>query len=173
MTGNYAIADNVDIPTALTEAERNELKMLAHGANVLEVGSLLGHSTVTLAQVAQHVVSIDPHEGYPASEPRPTFQRFMENLERYGVRDKVTVIVDTHDKVVPWLQPRSFELVFIDATGEYDLTLDIIRSVKPLVNSGWIAVHDCGHPDWPGALQAVESYGRPFDLIDRLAIIQA
>ncbi len=41
------------IPTSLTEAEAAELSRLAAGQRVLEFGSLLGASTILLAQAAQ------------------------------------------------------------------------------------------------------------------------
>ena len=160
------------IPTAVTEAERRELRFLAENANVLEVGSLLGYSTIAMAQVARHVVSVDPHEGYPSDRPRPTLRPFLANLVEYGVRDRVTVCVGTHADVLPWLARRAFHLAFIDCTGERELTLDAMRAVVPLLrHSAALCVHDCGHPDWPGALEAVQEFGRPYDLIDRLAVI--
>lgn len=164
----------IDIPTAITPAERGRLQELAADNYVLEVGSLLGHSTVAMAQVASHVVSVDPHVGYPANDPRPTLIPFLMNLNRYDVRDKVTVTVGTHRDVLPWLKPKKFDLIFIDTTGEYDLTLDVITSTLPcLTVDGAVCVHDCGHPDWPGAMAAVESLDVPFELVDRLAVIQA
>lgn len=163
---------NIDIPTAITAAERGRLQDLAADNYVLEIGSLLGHSTVAMAQVASHVVSVDPHMGYPVDNPRPTLVPFLENLERYGVRDKVTVTVGTHRDVLPWLRSKRFDLIFIDCTGEYDLTHDAITSTFPcLAADGVVCVHDCGHPDWPGALAAVESLEVPFELVDRLAVI--
>jgi predicted O-methyltransferase YrrM len=163
----------INIPSAVTLAEELELRTLAAGRDVLEVGALLGHSTVALAQTANHVVSVDPHEDYPANNPRPTLPTFLSNLDRHGVRDKVTPIVARHNQAFPRLAPRSFDVVFIDCTGEYQLTLSIMRAAVPLLRPhATMCVHDCGHPDWPGAMEAVETFGRPFRLIDRLAVIE-
>lgn len=162
-----------DIPSAVTTLEREKLRHLARGKRVLEIGALLGHSTVALAKVAEHVVSVDPHRGYPQGNPRGTLYAFTANLWRAGVLDKVTVIVDTHDRALPLLAGGQFDGVFIDCTGEYDLTVDVMAmSCRLLRHHGWMAVHDCGHPDWPGALKAVEDFGRPFTLVDRLAVIE-
>jgi predicted O-methyltransferase YrrM len=165
----------VDIPSAVTPAEAATLDALAAGQIVLEVGALLGHSTVVLARSAKHVISIDPHEGYPAHDPRPTLGPFLSNLERWAVRDKVTVMLGTDADVLPYLQVRSFGLAFIDCTGEYQVTLDALRRCVPLLrHHAAMAVHDCGHPDWPGALEAAETFaleqGRTFELVDRMAV---
>lgn len=165
------------IPSAVTELEAHVLQMLARDKLVLEVGSLLGYSTVKLAQVATRVVAIDPHEGYPAANPRPTFATFVENLKAHGVRDKVTPMVGTHDDVFPHLATRQFDVAFIDCTGEYDLTLDVIRKVQPLLRHfAYLCVHDCGHPDWPGALEAVETFASwpraGYKLVDRMAVFE-
>lgn len=168
---------SIDIPTALTDAETAELQRLAAGKDVLEVGSLLGYSTVCLAQVAAHVHSVDPHVGYPVENPRPTLGPFMANLERYGVREKVTVHVGFDADVLPSLRHHQFDLAFLDMTGLYEDTLRGIRLTVPLLRH-WAAlcVHDCGHPEWPGALAAVEDFataiGTTFRLIDRLGIFE-
>lgn len=149
----------IDIPTAVTERESLTLLRYAEGGEVLEVGSLLGYSTVRMARVARHVTSVDPHEDYPVDNPRPTLETFMHNLRRHGVRHKVSVVVETHDKVFPRLAPAQFDLIFIDATGEEYLTFAIMVGARRLLAPhGVLCVHDCGHPDWPGALAAVEHY---------------
>lgn len=162
----------IEIPTALTTSEHKRLQELAAGKVVLEVGSLLGYSTVTLAQVAISVVSVDPHQGYPADDPRPTIGPFLQNLDDYRVRELVTVMVGTHNDVFRWLRPEAFDMVFIDCTGEFELTLDVMKKCQRLL---WpkhvMCVHDCGHPDWPGAMAAVRAFGEDFELVDRLAVI--
>lgn len=165
-----------DIPSALTSAEAEALEELADDRFVLEAGALLGFSTVVLARVAAHVVSVDPHDGYPSHAPSPTLQMFRENLERFGVASRVTPIIDTFDMVVPFLTADYFDLVFFDLTGEYEDTIRAMKSVEPWLTSGLVvlAVHDCGHPDWPGVQQAVgefsSSVGIEPGVVDRLAI---
>lgn len=164
--------ETIQIPTALTPAEHDRLQELADDKVVLEVGSLLGYSTVALAQVARSVVSVDPHTGYPADDPRPTLAPFLANLGHYRVRELVTVMVGTHDDVFRWLKPDTFDMAFIDCTGEFELTLDVIQKCQRFLRrESVVCVHDCGHPDWPGAMAAVKAYGEPFELVDRLAVI--
>lgn len=165
------------IPSAVTAAEVAELQGLAGGKRVLELGSLLGYSTIRLAEVAEHVVSVDPHQGYPAHAPRPTLIPFFRNIIRADVRDRVTVMVGTDTEILPLLATAQFDLAFIDLTGLYDDTLRAIRLTIPLLRHyAALAVHDCGHPDWPGALDAVEDFARDarttYRLVDRLAIFE-
>jgi predicted O-methyltransferase YrrM len=166
----------LNIPTAVTPREAAVMVTHASGRLVLEVGALLGYSTITLARTALHVVSVDPHEGYPADNPRPTLSTFRANLREHGVEHKVTPVIGT-DAILPMLAPRSFGMAFIDTTGEFEDTARIIRAVLPLLrHEAVLAVHDCGHPDWPGALEAVEKFSKDHDriyrLTDRLAIFE-
>lgn len=177
----------LDIPTALSEPEAVALQQLAAGKGVLEVGALLGFSTVMLAQVAEAVVSIDPHAGYPADNPRETWGPFNENLLRHGVAEKVTVLRDDDSVLLSlgtWLDGTEFgnslaiDLAFIDCDGTYPTTIRVIERVAPwlTVEGAIIAVHDYDLPEWPGAGEAVRDYctqsGARFGVIDTLAIIR-
>jgi predicted O-methyltransferase YrrM len=170
----------IDIPTALTPAETEKLQSLARDKYVLEVGALLGYSTVALAQVARRVVSIDPHEGYPEDNPRPTFSTYWENLVRHGVKDKVQPYKATWQEVVAHEGgfPAPYDMVFMDLTGRYEDTMELLMYLHG--EWGWrlktIAVHDCGHPDWPGVDRAVEEFRKfigmhaTFQQVDRLGV---
>lgn len=162
------------IPTAVTQAETEEIQRLARNRIAIEVGSLLGYSTVKIAQVAAHVTSLDPHEGYPEDNPRPTLSAFLENLERFNVRENVTPII-ANDDYLGMLRAETFGFAFIDVTGEYNDTLRVCtRIVRLLTPKAILCVHDCGHPDWPGALEAVRMFRvetkTAFYLVDNLAV---
>lgn len=165
-----------EIPTALTIAESETLEELAADSFVLEAGALLGYSTVLMARVASHVVSVDPHSGYPADDPRPTFDQYYDNLEQHGVLERVTPIVETLDMTLPFLTAEYFDLVFFDLTGEYEDTVRAMRSVEHWLTGGLVAlaVHDCGHPDWPGVRRAVDEFAERTAIepriVDRLAV---
>ena len=162
----------LEIPSAMTDAEADKLRELARGRDVLEVGALLGHGTVTMAEVAHSVVSVDPHEGYPAHNPRPTLEKFLHNLRDHGVRQYVVPIIGYDFNVLPHLKENHFELAFLDLTGEYADTYACIQRVRPLLrHSAVLAVHDCGHPDWPGVAEACEDLlGTPYEQVDTLRI---
>ncbi len=146
------------IPTAITREERTKLVQLARNRVVMEIGALFGYSTIAMAEVASRVISIDPHEGYPTNNPRPTIAPFLANLRDCGVRDNVTVILEPWDKVCGLFRGKSADLVFIDMTGEYRDTLQALYNVQDNLEWGAIAVHDMGNPDWPGAEQAVQDF---------------
>lgn len=168
-----------DIPTALSPIEAHALTMLAEDKAVLELGSLLGFSTITMARVAERVLSIDPHEGYPAENPRPTWGKFNENLLAYEVADIVTAIKGDDSEL--WSaqvgDEAPFGFAFIDITGEYPDTFRALERVMPLMLvDALVAVHDYDLPEWPGAGEAVRDFcaqtGARFGIIDTLAIIR-
>lgn len=169
-----------DIPTALSNVEADALRSLSTGKNVLEVGALLGFSTVVMAQVANTVVSVDPHDGYPADNPRPTWEPFLQNLARYDVLETVTPYrtllsdpgtrgsLDDHEP---------FEFTFIDADGTYQTTFAILdQAIRYADIDGLIGVHDYDLPEWPGAGEAVRDWctqtGSRFGVIDTIALIR-
>src|SRR5689334_294406 len=62
------VAPGPAISTSLTAAETAELRRLGRNADVLEIGSAYGYSTVTLALVAKWVVAVDPHAAHGSLE---------------------------------------------------------------------------------------------------------
>ena len=88
-----------DLPAGwLTPAEADELRRLAAGRTVLELGAWKGRSTVVLAEVASYVVSVDRHRGIPGHG---------ESLDEYlaNVRDlaNVAVVIAGFADIVPHL----------------------------------------------------------------------
>lgn len=169
----------LEIPTALTPDETTKLQEIAAGKYVLEVGALLGYSTIALAQVAEHVFSIDPHDGYPENDPRPTWGAYIDNLQRHRVSEKVTPIkARWQDVAENGGLPVPYDVVFMDLTGRYEDTMALLMHLHP--EWGWrlktIAVHDCGHPDWPGVDRAVAEFRdfigmhATFEQVDRLGV---
>lgn len=160
-----------DIPTSMTDREASRLRELAHGARVLEIGSLLGYSTIVLAQVAKSVVAVDPHHGYPSSDPRPTLNGFLGNIERYGVGEKVTPILGDGREVLRFLRPHHFDLIFIDITT---CATDLLFTANNL-DPRWIALHDYGHQQWTGATEAVRQFflmrSYQMEIVDTLAVL--
>lgn len=131
-----------EILSAVTEAECHELARRAVGRRVLELGSYLGRSTIALAANAEVVHSVDPHNGGPPGEEN-TLSGFLENIGRYGVRDRVIVHVGTSTEVVPAFREGLFDLAFIDAVHQRPhVDVDAAMCARCLAPGGALAFHD-------------------------------
>lgn len=154
MSPERLVAGAPPIPTMVKPAEAAALRQAAQGANVLEIGSAWGFSTVLMAEVARLVVSVDPHT------MADTWQAFLWNLDRYGVLQRVMVVKGTSQDELPkmpaWGADGFFDVAFVDGLHTrwgawFDLTW-----CRQLVRAGGIiAAHDyCVR--WPGVLDAVD-----------------
>jgi predicted O-methyltransferase YrrM len=157
------------INTSLTEAETAELKRLAAGRSVLEVGSAYGYSTVALALVAEHVTAVDPHTWLAS------YESLMANLGVYGLAQKVTVLREDGRAVLPRLveQGATFGLVWIDGDHAASMVAhDVSWGQKLLAPGGVLACHDYDEDTCPGVRQALDEW-RPYTrLVDTLAIFE-
>lgn len=162
-------ANELGIKTAVSAREVQALRALAAGKRVIEVGSLLGYSTIQLARCAVHVDAIDPHNGYPYFNPAPTLPIFLANLARWGVIGKVTPRIGLAQD---WLPKLKAGLTFIDCTGFYDDTRYCLNQSTSRI----IAVHDFGRRGCDGVAKAVLEYvrkqGKELSVVDTLAIIK-
>lgn len=161
----------LQIKTSLSQREEKALREIVRRKKVLEVGALMGYSTVTMAQVASHVTSIDPHKGYPYYNPRPTLPTLIYNLNRYEVAQKVTPIVDKAQNILIDFK-QSFDVAFIDCTGEYEDTKFCLENAKSKI----ITCHDFLRPNCKGVekavLEFVKKHSKSLRVIDTLAIIE-
>ena len=150
-----------DVPNALSKREVFALQTYASGKLVLELGSLLGASTIALAQTAALVTAVDKHTGYGT----PTLHRFMSNMDRAGVSAKVQpVLLDVKDLVLS-IMP---DFVFIDLDGSEELTtiaLDKVREV-PIV-----AIHDVDRSRCGVTQAVVKSRRQQLGQVDTLVLL--
>lgn len=145
-----------DIPGWLADAEAIELRKLATNANVLEIGSYQGRSTVTMAEVANFVVAVDHHRG-DSGCIGGTLNAFLMNLEKYHVREKVVLMIADSVMCASLLMNGMFDLVFIDGDHAVDSVKRDVRAVRRLVRPGGvIAFHDV---DYESVQQAITSCG--------------
>lgn len=135
----------------LTKIEGDALREMAEGCEVLEIGTYCGRSTICLAQSAESVVSIDPHDGRGTSKPRYTLEECRDNLTRYGVLDKVTLLLERPSSIEP------IDLAFIDGAHDREnVEADLEYAKQHLRKDGLIAFHDYGQE--PGVTAAVDNY---------------
>lgn len=151
-----------DVDGWLTYEEGEALTTLAAGKVVVEVGSYCGLSTICMAQKAEHVYAVDPHDGRGTPRPRDTQELFCQNVKRYQVHDKVTLCNRPFEEVD--LSGIEADLVFIDGAHDFesvkqDAEKAILQTLKP---GGLLVFHDYretpGEHDggWdPGVTEAV------------------
>lgn len=159
----------------LTEEEGRELCELAAGKNVLEVGSYCGRSTICLAQKAASVSCIDTFDGRGTALPGNTYDMFIRNLRRAGVRDKVTDYMGLSEEYLPELPPV-YDLVLIDGSHNLDSVLrDAELAIGALKPDGLLVFHDYQSRD-PEVTEAVDKIlARGAELVSRcgsLAVVR-
>jgi len=190
MASVYAVIEQGKINAIrgwLFRNEQEELERLAAGKKVIEFGSYCGKSTVVMARVAEHVTTVDDFRGVhpkalPDSSGRVTTwgheagleEEFRRNIERNGVKDKVTLIVGSVENVIDTIAFDDVGLLFYDADHSYEATKrygDKLLGRRPPACT--VAFHDFSKAD-PGVMRAVrelaQEYGKGFRIVNTLAI---
>ncbi len=167
----WAVQIPTDVKSAMTTAEALELAALARNKRVLEFGSLLGFSTIVMAQQALSVTAVDPHTDYPAPGAPSTLPAFARNIKRYGLEPKVCVIPKRYQDV-NWAKLGGlWDMAFIDCSEEATPMYQLCRCL----GIPTVAVHDYGIPKWTGATKLVgrlASEGLQARVVDTLAIYE-
>ena len=148
------------VPCALSPRERAVISAWCRGTSVLELGALLGGSTIAIATVARRVISVDPHAGYRGDTERA----FRSNLDRAGVAYKADVVVSDfrHLRELPMS-----ERAFIDLTGSHALTEEALRAVQAEI----VLVHDVGRQRCEGVATAIAAAGyEVLEHVDTIAV---
>ena len=167
-----------DIVSAVTEAECADLQRLAAGKTVLELGSDFGRSTVVLAQSAALVFAVDWHKGDPhAGGPHDSAAKFIHNITRYAVRDKIVAVIGESSLAIPRMADSTFDLAFIDAFHEEKAAYDDAKMIIPKMKPGAVLVfHDYTVPHFgvKAAVDrlAVEIGGQVEHLADSLVAVR-
>lgn len=160
-----APGDGPAISTSLTAAESDELRRLAAGADVLEIGSAYGYSAIVMALAgARSVTAVDPHVWLDS------WPEMLANVEAYGVADRVTILRAASREALPTLG-AAFDLVWID--GDHEATaveLDVSWGRRLLRPTGTLACHDYGEDTCPGVRWALDAWKVPPKLVDTLAV---
>ena len=174
-----------DVDGWLSFDEAHALWNLARGKRVLEIGSYCGASTIAMAQSAREVHAVDPHDGRATPRPKNTFHEMRDNLARYGVSEKVTILRGTTSAMLA-TGPLDLEvdLVFIDGAHDVEsVRSDIEYARRILAPGGLIAFHDYrqfpGQYDggWdPGVTEAIDEFlaggGKLVSTHDTVAVVQ-
>ncbi len=158
-------------PIFMSEEEARRLWALAHEAKggCVECGSLYGGSAIVLAS-AGPVVCVDPLDQSPDG-PRDLFPAFWRNVSRSPWAHNVSVITRRDVDVFPtW--PRLVGLLFVDHDHSEEGTRASLDGWRPhLLQGAAVALHDYGHPDYPGVRAAVDASGiRLVEVVQKLAV---
>jgi predicted O-methyltransferase YrrM len=124
------------------------------GGRIVEIGSFRGRSMIAIARSAPEgaeIVAIDPHAGNDRGpqeiegfedEAAIDSKVFLTNLERAGVRDRVTYVRKfSHDAVDE--VPAPIDLLHIDGAHRYRPASDDIATWgAKVVDGGSVLIHD-------------------------------
>lgn len=143
-----------------------EASRIASGS-FLEVGSLLGRSSVIIGREAKGVgeklycVDIWDKEEWRVTRKKPKcpddiLGTFLANIKNHGLETTVIPIKKESENVLEsWIKPLRF--IHIDGCHSYKSVLIDTRWKKHLIPNGIICFHDYHSKSWPGVVKAVNS----------------
>lgn len=152
------LADVADVEGWMTDGQARLLwegaQRVAPGGRIVEIGSFRGRSTVVLGRSAHadvELVAIDPHAGNDrgpqeidgfVDEAAEDHEVFNRNLEKAGVRDRVTHVRAFSDAAqVQVADP--IDLLYIDGAHRYGPARTDIRDWGARVaDGGTLLIHD-------------------------------
>jgi len=174
------------IPTKLGSTPDEDCLVIAkYAANldfpadhvIVEIGSGIGKSTISMALVSKHkIVAIDPHDGpwigaggkrNRRIEAGNTLHEFIRNLRAHKVEDKVEIIQKYSDEV-EW-DGRPIAMLFHDGDHSFTSLRIESRVFHPhVVPGGYIIFHDYNPRSFPGVVTVVDELLRreKLELVD-------
>ena len=171
---------------------------LIDAKKICEIGSWVGESTSHWASAVKEkggsVVSVDWFQGNTGTAldnvARETniYEIFNANLVELGLRKIVHVFYMPSVDASAYIKDEEMDIVFIDASHDYNSIREDIRAWFPKVRRGGIICgHDCEGRDWDekyinvdvhdhkhhGVIKAVtEAFGDKFNIEERIWWIQ-
>lgn len=136
-----------------------KLAEMVKAKKVAEIGSWVGESTSHWAKAIKEndgeVYSIDWFKGNVGTDllgaafENDIYNIFDSNLKELGLRDIVHVFIMASTEAVKFVDDESMDIVFIDASHDYQSVLQDIASWYPKVRKGGIICgHDCEDKTW-------------------------
>jgi predicted O-methyltransferase YrrM len=136
-----------DVTSAVTPEEAAALAALCRGKAVLELGAYHGYSTVVIASVAQHVTSVDWHQGDDMAGLGDTWDVFRNTVSRYGAAGRVTPVRERFETALPRMHAEGtrYDGCFCDAHHSAESVKADLGLAIPLIRpGGFVAFHDYG-----------------------------
>jgi len=170
---NNSFAILPDLQGYFSDAEAVFLARVSTDANVFEVGSWKGRSTVFAALTARRVVALDWWRGDAYAGPGWFWPEFEENVERYGVADKVVPIRGRFQTNLEFVNLSAFDVLHYDADHDEQPTEAALSAFLGRARADAVLlVHDCNYPAVRAIVdEASATSGRPFHLVDRLGVL--
>jgi hypothetical protein len=123
-----------------------------------EIGAFYGANMVSVAETyGSHpdslLIAIDPwtdYVDYPEykGQQMTIYDAFARNIERCGLRDRITVERGYSHEILPTLEDNSFDIIYIDGNHEPEYVLeDAVLSFRKLKTGGHLIFDDYG---WGG-----------------------
>jgi predicted O-methyltransferase YrrM len=151
-------------------------------ARVVEIGSFRGRSTIVLAQAATEgveLIAIDPHAGTDrgpqeiettAATGESDHERFLANLERAGVRERVRHVRSLSQDALAEVDGE-VDLLYVDGAHRYRPARDdIVRWGARVKPGGTMLIHDSfSSIGVTAAILRHLVWNRDFDYVDRTA----
>ena len=158
------------------EGQEEVVRTFPEGSTFLEVGSYLGRSLCSLADVVRAsgrdytVVGIDTCRGSGEEGPANvnahgpavefgggTFAGLLHrNVIACGFADSVHVLISSSPRAADFFADGSLAWVHLDARHDYDSVAADIEAWAPKVTSGgWLSGDDYDDRLWPGVVAAV------------------
>lgn len=156
---------------------------LAHPQLVIEVGSWKGKSAIAMADALDEqrfdetqVLCIDTWLGAtefvdkPDLDPKRGLQRlngfpqvyyqFLANVSKSGHRDTIVPFPQTSTNAARFLKKQGVtaDLIYVDASHEYEDVTQDLRSYMPLLTDGGIIFGDDYCEYWRGVVDAVDEH---------------
>jgi predicted O-methyltransferase YrrM len=159
------------IKSAVNPRESRRLVELARGKRVLEIGSQYGYSAVLMALNGATVHAVDWHRGDAIVGHRESLAPMWQNVNTYGVADRVIIHIGSSRDILPLLVPGSFGFAFHDSYHSTENVLADVALILPLLRPGAkLAFHDYGRY---GVAAAVDSLGlERVSLTDSLVVLK-
>jgi predicted O-methyltransferase YrrM len=106
-----------DVITSIRKEAGEFIKLLMlmnKPVNILEIGTAVGFSAIFMSRFLREDGHITTIENYP-----PRIEKAMENIEKAGAGDKITLIPGDAQDILPTLKTE-YDFIFMDAAkGQY------------------------------------------------------
>lgn len=149
---------------------------IPQGGTLVEIGTFRGRSLCSVADLIQSqqlkvfaidtfegssLINVNEHELKAQCDSENIEQQFRDNIQRFGISDRVTLLKGPNHSFVDQFEDHSVDLVFLDADHSYEAVKQDIALWRNKVKVGG---HLSGHDiDWYSVRTAVvEAFGNGF-----------